>query len=195
MQVATLVIAVVGLGLAALSLGWQLATFFLTGPRVKVDLHEGFKSASGELMTGAASIYTNEGRAALERLGYTEHVLAIEAINTGRLAATVNGWSIEFGNGALYENPSDMLNPKLPYRLEPHTSQLWCAPVENLRAVEWKDPNATTVRGVVRLAGRRRVRSRNALIVEEEEIRIAPEPGRIRRLASAVANFARRRRG
>src|SRR5437868_9696517 len=76
-QVATLVIAVVGLVLGAISLAWQAAIFVLTGPRVKVRLQEGFRGPLG-VMFGPASMCTETGRQTLANEGYTEHVLAID---------------------------------------------------------------------------------------------------------------------
>lgn len=189
MELTALVIAVVGLALAALSLGWQAATFFLSGPRVKVDLQEGFLGPMG-LMTASASVYTAEGREALDRLGYTEHVLAVEAVNSGRLAVTVNNWSINFGNGASYGNPSDMRNPKLPHRLEPHTTALWCAPVEHLQLLqaEFTDQGAraATARGAITLPGRRAVLSKRALLIGPDEIQVVRPKRLARRLARKV---------
>jgi hypothetical protein len=50
MEVAALVVAVVAVTLSALSLGWQTATFFLSGPRVKAHLREGFYGAGGSMI-------------------------------------------------------------------------------------------------------------------------------------------------
>jgi hypothetical protein len=47
MQVATFVIAMIGVVLSALSLDWQSATYFLTGGRVKVDLRVGAMNMAG----------------------------------------------------------------------------------------------------------------------------------------------------
>jgi hypothetical protein len=139
MEMTALVIAVVAVALSALSLGWQAATFFLSGPRVR-------------------SVYTADGLAALERMGYTQHVLVIEAVNVGRLPASVNNWSLRFGNGVIYQNPRDPHNYPLPYRLESHTSAAWTAPVEDLVTLREtfvdESDEAATVRSEVDLQSR-----------------------------------------
>ncbi len=166
----TLVIAVVGVTLAALSLGWQAATFFLTGPRVKVYLREGFRGPRG-VMIAPPSIYTEGGLEALGRMGYVDHVLAVEAVNRGRLPATVHNWAIRFGNNVVYTNPADPQNPQLPYRLESHTSASWYAPLDDLQSLQpdFHDQSvrAATARGEVDLQSRRRaVTSRDALVID-----------------------------
>ncbi len=197
MEIAALVIAIVGVGLATLSLGWQAATFFLSGPRIKVNLREGLRGPLG-LMLAPASIYTAEGRAALERMGYTEQVVAVEAVNRGRLGATVNNWSVKFGNGAIYGNPSDMRNPQLPYRLEPHTSMTWCVPMDELHVLQESfadlSEESRAARGTVDLPGRDAVVSRDALLIEEGGTQTLPTRGMARRLAQRLAQSSLKRR-
>lgn len=152
MEVVTLGIAAAGLALAALSLGWQAATFLMSGPRMKVRLSEGFRGLPG-VMIGPPGVYTDEGLASLQHQGYTEHVLAVTATNKGRLSATVREWSLHFGNRAKFANQHDPRNPPLPHRLEPHTAQTWYAPVEDVAPfVELftdQSDRARTVRGAV----------------------------------------------
>jgi hypothetical protein len=168
MEVATLVIAVVGLALAMLSLGWQAATFFLSGPRVKVYLREGLRGPVG-VMLAPASIYTGEGRDALTRMGYTEHVLGVEAVNRGRLPATIGHWSLKFKNDVAYQNPTDPTNPSLPFRLEPETSATWYAPAEDLQEVQDaftdQSERQATLHAEITLASGRTIRSKNALVI------------------------------
>jgi hypothetical protein len=171
---ASLVVGIIALALSLASLIWQAATYFLTGPRVRVRLHEGYGGPGG-LMLGPTSMYTKDGLDALGRMGYSEHILAVEAINLGRLPATVNHWSIKFGNGVIYQNPNDELNPKLPYRLEPHSSATWQAPAEHFQSVQedFTDQGeaAATVQGEIKLQGGRTVSSRNRLVVKSSGIR------------------------
>jgi hypothetical protein len=174
-EVATLVIAVIGVFLAGLSLAWQAATFLLTAPRVKVSLREGFRGPLG-IMLGPPSLYTEAGRAVMEQQGYIEHVLAIEAINHGRFPATVKDWSVRFGNGAAYGNPADPLNPELPYRLDPFNSAIWYAPVEHLQALQGaftdQGDDAASARGEVDLGTRKTIRSGNALVITPDGTRV-----------------------
>lgn len=191
METATLVIAVIGLALATASLAWQAATFFLTGPRVKVYLREGFRGPGG-VMIAPPSVYTDSGRVTLEQQGYTEHVVAIEAINRGRLPTTVRNWALRFGNRASYTNPTDPRNPTLPYRLEPFTSVTWYAPVEHLQMLQQafadQSDNVATVRGEVDLASRKTLTSRDGVVVAFDRTRLVTPL-----LARVVSRLRRRK--
>jgi hypothetical protein len=179
----TLAIAACGLLLSALSLGWQAATFFLSGARVVVRLREGFRGPGG-VMIGPPMIYTQAGLAALERDGFTEHVLAVEVVNRGRLPATVNSWSIAFGNGVIYRPPLDAANPALPYRLEPGASEIWYAAVEPLQQLQPdfadQTEQAARARGRIGLGTRDALMSRNGIIIGPDGTRL-PQPGLVRR--------------
>jgi|GEM_PF-1339500 len=183
MTTTTLVIAVVGLGLSALSLGWQAASFLLSGPRVRVHLQEGLRGPGGAVLA-PSSIYTDDGRAALERQGFDEPILAVIVVNRGRLPATVGNWSIRFGNGAAYQNPGDPRNPALPYRLEPFTSESWYSPLDHLQQLQavFNDQSeaAALVHGVVDLGSRETVSSKDALLVGPQGVR-APSPSLVAR--------------
>jgi hypothetical protein len=181
-ETATLVIAVVGVTLGALSLIWQATTWLLTGPRVKVSLREGFRGPGGAIL-GPRALYTDAGLAALRRQGFTDPILAIEAVNVGRLPTTVRSWSIVFGNRAAYENQADPRNPQLPYRLEPHSSASWYAPLEDLQALQPgftdQSDEAATVRGVIDLQSRQTITSKEALIVNPAGTRVQAHGWRI----------------
>jgi hypothetical protein len=131
---AALVIAIVGLVLAAFSLGWQAVTFVLSGPRVKVRLKEGLRGLGGVIIA-PPSIYPDSGRASLEADGYTEHVLAVVVTNSGRSATTVQRWSLNYGNGVVFTHQLDSRNPVLPHRLEPHTTETWYASVAQVAPI------------------------------------------------------------
>jgi hypothetical protein len=47
MAIATLVLAIIGLVLSIASLGWQFATFMLSGPRIEAELWVGFADDEG----------------------------------------------------------------------------------------------------------------------------------------------------
>jgi hypothetical protein len=93
----------------------------------------------------------------------------VDAANTGRLPATVTGWSIAIaGNAAVYTNPTDPRNPAVMHRLESHANQWWWATASD---IEWyinafeKKHGAGRVhaRGKVDFGGRRTVESSNTL--------------------------------
>ena len=66
--------------------------------------------------------------------------------------------------------PSDPRNPALPYRLEPHTSEIWYVPVEQLQAMQavFTDQSdaAALTRGAVDLGTGKTVMSKNKIIVD-----------------------------
>ena len=135
MTTTTLVIAIVGLVLSVVSLGWQAATFRFSGPRVRVTLSEGLRGPLGA-MIASPSVYTEAGRHVVESQGYTEPLLAIGVTNAGRMAVTIDRWTLRFGNKAAFQNPTDPRNPPLPYRLDAHSSATWYADLEPLRLLQ-----------------------------------------------------------
>jgi hypothetical protein len=182
-ETAAFVIAVIGLALAALSLGWQLASFLLTGPRVKVRLREGVRSPlTGAAMIGPLSMYTERGREALEARGQTQHVLIVTVTNTGRVPTTVDGWSVSFGNRVEYSGPpGDPAAPPLPCRLEPHAGEHWCAPIDDdLRPVldDFVDQSdaARTARAHARLQTGAEVSSRERIVLARDGTIRVEEP-------------------
>ncbi|MCG5450972.1 hypothetical protein [Micromonospora hortensis] len=61
MQYASLVVAICGLVLAGLSLGWQAANFVLTGGRVKVEFRVGARAAGRCSPQSQTSVRTRTG--------------------------------------------------------------------------------------------------------------------------------------
>jgi hypothetical protein len=189
LAVTTLIIAVVGLVLASLSFVWQTYSFILEGPRVRVEFQQGIRGVGG-VMVAPPSAYTDDGLRALAAQGYTESVLVIEAINTGRFPATVRDWSIVFGNRAIWSNPIDGSNPSLPRRLEPGSSETWLANAAQVIAVAnaFSDGTdaAATARGVVRLGTNERIVTQRALIIRAGGIVEAPA-GRVRTILERLS--------
>jgi len=192
----TRVTAIVALGLSAASIAWQLATFFLSGPRVRVRLWEGFRNpATGGVMLGALSNYSDGGKA-IRAMGFTDHVVGAMARNSSRLPTTVTGWSIRFAGGVgVYMRPGDMLNPKLPYRLEAKESQGWFADVSDigpwmvkLAAVGKREGS----RGVIDLGPGKSIQSRDAVHVVNGAV-VIRRPLLLRTLFG-IRRFARRAR-
>jgi hypothetical protein len=95
--------------------------------------------------------------------------LAIGAINTGRMPATIRQWTITFGNKAAFQNPLDPRNPSLPFRLESHSSQTWYADLDPLRQLQaaFADQSDRVARTVasVDLGNDKTVKSKRSIIV------------------------------
>lgn len=146
MQIAALVIAIVGVALAAGSLAWQAATYVLTGGRAQVDLRVGALNRGGTgMMTARPHNLDEVWTQHLAEQGYTRPVVIVRVRNVGRLPVTVQRWSLgclqeNSGGGTLFRqiqqrrNPrtvseltpiGESIGPPLPHRLEPGTSETW----------------------------------------------------------------------
>ena len=87
-------IAVVGSGLAIASLSWQFATWKMTGPRVKVTMKGGLLGPGGAV-TFPTDAPANAVQSAMAQ-GYTQLVLAVEVVNEGRMATSIEKVSARF---------------------------------------------------------------------------------------------------
>lgn len=195
---AALVVAVIAVVLAAVSLLWQAAAYFLSGPRIKVSLDEGLRGPGGGVISAPPSAYTEKGREKLVADGYTERIVAVVVRNVGRMPTTIRMWSLRFGNDALWTFPIDPENVPLPHRLDAHDEIGWYATLEQLRDLqrEFLDQSdeAAAVVGLVRLGSGSQIESGNALVVRadgsERDSRRVPRWS----LARAMARARRRRR-
>jgi hypothetical protein len=127
----TLVIAVVGLALAATSLAWQAATFALTGSRVRAEILRG-GIGRGALVTYPPDKWTETSVAALVREGFTNEVVAVEVRNVGRLPVSVQKITAYLANGIGF-SPFET-QPPLPFRLEAGSSERWWIEAAQVRA-------------------------------------------------------------
>jgi hypothetical protein len=128
-EVATLIIAVLGLVLSVASLTWQAATFVLSGSRVRADLKYGAANAAGAL-TGPPG---STPLVSLIAQGFTDEVLGVEVRNLGRLAATVDRVQVAIAGGIKLQTLLDVKGPSLPHRLEPQSSASWFVPAAPAR--------------------------------------------------------------
>lgn len=147
MDVVTLVIAVAGLALAAVSLTWQVVQHRLSGARVKAELLWGGR--------GPARIISGPIRGDLRQLagaGVTEAIIGVRGRNVGRLAVDITDFAIELDCGMSYSLPGWQVNPATPHRLEPGSVVAFYVPLE--------DVNATieAVRGIQEYRGKIRGR-------------------------------------
>jgi hypothetical protein len=126
-----LVVAIVGLALAVASLAWQAATFVLSGSRVRVELLPG-ATGRGMLITHTAETWTPANISMLAKQGMTEEVLAVEARNVGRMAATIQKMQAKLANGVGLE-PTTHPHAPLPFRLEAGSSEKWWVQAADVR--------------------------------------------------------------
>lgn len=163
MQLAALIVAIAAACFALFSLGWQVIAFVLSGPRVSVRMEEAFRNPlTGEMLATTTRAIVG-GIDKLNELGYSEHVLLIRVTNRGRSAATVERWTLLFGNGAMYVHPhADPTNPPTPTRLDSYTSTTYYTLVEWLQGYQAnftrQSRRAKRIRAVVAVSGRTRDR-------------------------------------
>src|SRR4029453_6642295 len=101
MELSTLLVALFGVLLGALSLGWQMANRALLRSRVTVELLVGaFPEDGTTLISGPLRSVTAASMARLAQLGYTRPVVAVKIRNVGRAPVTVMQWGLvdQIGN-------------------------------------------------------------------------------------------------
>jgi hypothetical protein len=137
MQVATLLIAVLGVVMSALSLGWQAATFVLTGGRVKAELRVGAMNAAGLVTMPASSLTSDSMKEALQAQGGGQPVVAVRVRNVGRLPVTITDWSLATTTkGGIAMTPvGTSIGPPLPHRMEAGDTAMWAVDIRNVIAL------------------------------------------------------------
>jgi hypothetical protein len=128
----TLLIAVVGLGLAIASLVWQAATFVLSGARVRVEIQIGAHDGAGTIMSGPPESLS-QGMGLLARQGYANEMIGARVRNRGRMAMSVESFEVVFSNKIALSHPGNGLGPDFPYRLEPQSSASWFLALDPVR--------------------------------------------------------------
>src|SRR5258708_9232705 len=91
-EAATLAIAVLSLVLAALSLGWQAATFFLEGGRVRAEFRPGAMGPGGLITLRRGAPFPVEDAQMAASHGFTPPLVAAEVRNVGRLPVPATSW-------------------------------------------------------------------------------------------------------
>jgi len=89
----TLVVAVLALAVASVSLTWQARVFYLSGGRVRVELHKGgWAKPTTRIVTAKPSDMKKGWASWSAGLGYTTPIIAVKVVNVGRLPVTVSSW-------------------------------------------------------------------------------------------------------
>lgn len=113
MAVTALVMSILAVVLSAVSIAWQAWSWRRSGPVLRV--------------TAAASVVGTSD-------DDVEHFVSVTVANTGRAAATVEGWGFNLRNGGDYV----VLRPppfsaRVPTRIEPHASATFFVGADGLR--------------------------------------------------------------
>jgi len=144
LDITTLVIAVIGLVAGVASLGWQVVSWRLTGPVVRVEIGYGIEVIAGNL---------------------GQDIVYVRAINVGRSPVEIEGWGFRLPDGKTIIDmaPEPGSVPPLPITLDGGHAQEWRMSLRRLvgsRESEGYPP--TRVRGMVRL-GTGEVRSKKTM--------------------------------
>jgi hypothetical protein len=132
LDITTLVIAVVGLVAAVASLGWQVVSWRLTGPVVRVEIGYGIAVMAGSV--GPRIVY-------------------VRAVNVGRSPAGIEGWGFRLPDGKTIVDmePEPGSGPQGPVTIDGGHAEQWRMSLDRLvgsRQIEGYPP--TRVRGMVR---------------------------------------------
>lgn len=137
MAVLTLAIAALGLLIACLSFGWQIASWLLDGRRVKLVLKHGAMGRGG----AALGNIKRDGRpldlSKVRGEGFTDtDVLAVTVINIGRSPVVIERYSVVLeGAGLSFTPMGDAIGASLPHELQPGRSETWYAEMDSVRAL------------------------------------------------------------
>lgn len=137
MEILTLAIAALGLLVACLSFGWQIASWLLDGRRVKLVLKHGAMGRGG----AALGTIKRDGRASdltqVRGEGFTgTDVLAVTVINVGRAPVVIERYSVVLdGTGLSFTPMGDAIGESLPHELQPGRSGRWYAEIDSVRAL------------------------------------------------------------
>lgn len=137
MEIATFVIACLGLLLAVVSAAWQVFAWTFDGRRVRLRLVHGAIGPAGAV-TGPVG---RDGRPRdLSRVraeGFVgEEVIGVSVTNVGRAAVRIDRYGAEVVRGGVALRPvADSLGPDLPYRLPPGETETWFVKARDARAL------------------------------------------------------------
>jgi hypothetical protein len=136
MELATLLVAVFGVFLGALSLGWQMASRGHVSSRVDVELRIGaMPPGESVLISGPLRSMTAASMVRLASLGYTRPVIAVRVRNVGRAPATIMQWSMVDNSGNAMTPNANSIGQPLPYQLQVGESQTWAVDADVVRAM------------------------------------------------------------
>jgi hypothetical protein len=114
------------------SAAWQLATFALTGSRVRADILLG-AIGRGMLVTAPPDKWTSANRSLQASQGFAHEVIAVEVRNIGRLPTSIQKITAYLDNGIGF-TPTQP-EPELPFRLDAESSEKWWIEAAQVRAL------------------------------------------------------------
>lgn len=163
----TLGIASIGAFTGIAALGITISQFWLSGARLRVKITAGWLGADRRV---AHNVKTWDPVDARMVGRPATRILAVTAVNRGRMATTINAWGVIIGKRMEDTAPRMPPNPKLPVRIEPGESETFVIQLEDVITAHYAAPVAMgrrtgKVRGRIRLGDGRALRSRRSLTI------------------------------
>ncbi|MFD5430421.1 hypothetical protein [Streptomyces sp. NPDC127084] len=170
MKVASFVLSILALCIGIGNLTWQWALYQLNGPRIRVRMAVGALGPGG-LMTFPVEDLRDltETFDRMAREGFTEPVIVVNAVNTGRLGVELLEFGIDLPKGPSVKWLRDVIGETpMPHVLEPHREGTWAMPFEPAfrvaAATQAVWPNhAHPIRAYVRRAGGEKIHGKHTL--------------------------------
>lgn len=140
MDIAALAIAIAILSIiiAALALGWQIATWALNGPRLRTTLQHGVLGRGSAVVSTVGRGNKLRDMSSMRAQGWDgPDVIAIAVTNHGRLRAKVTKFGIRLKRGGMSAQypEGNAWSPELPHWLEPGESATWYAELQDAKAL------------------------------------------------------------
>lgn len=147
LDITTLVIALIGLVAALVSLGWQVASWLLSGPRVRAGISHGVMTMSDGSIGPPC--------------------IAVEARNVGRAEASLVSWGLRLPDGGTFVppmSPGTWWGPSLPHPLAGGHSVTWLVDIGSIvEARAQAGFDEVDVRSVVTLGSGKKVESASTI--------------------------------
>jgi hypothetical protein len=151
-EIASFVLAVLGLVLAVVSLVWQFATFRLSGGNATALLKAGVLTNGMSILNAADKMTPDQLETTLQQHGGLP-VIGVEVRSTGRMPVTVRSWGLRAPSGVVVNPISDQVGPSLKHTIDPYDSATWLTPFSNALAVASAERVLSPTLEVVQLVG------------------------------------------
>lgn len=137
MTVAAFIVAALGLLVAALALGWQIAAWLYDGRRVRVSLVHGAISSSLAVTGKVERDRQPRDLSSSYIPGFVgREVIGIAVTNVGRAPVRIDRCTVVPRIGALsFTAHGNIVGPDLPYRLPPGETETWFVDATDVRAL------------------------------------------------------------
>ncbi|SHJ58156.1 hypothetical protein SAMN05421803_107168 [Nocardiopsis flavescens] len=174
LDITTLVVAICAAVVAATALGWQIASWLLSGGRAKVELLNGALHQFGPQWIVMPPNKPLDPSGAAN--GFTRRAIFVEVRNVGRLPITVTSWQLKLPGGVKIGELNSPNGPRLPHRLDVGDSEKWAIEVDSelvaaLRATrKMAKVDDVEVRAVVSLGSGKEIKTPQRITFTAKEL-------------------------